>query len=140
MSKYASTIKTSEIMEEIEKILIEQGVTSMPGLSTVINVDQIIASLPPFLSNLFSVLTSEFVMILWFAGIQILVFVTGLQRIDKGVYEASSIDGANKWEQFWKVTFPAINPVIISSFSPFGVISTQQKSSLRASQILLLNP
>ena len=95
------------------KILIEQGVTSMPGIKTLIDVDAIMATLPDFAKTAFNILTSEFTMILWFSGIQILVFITGLQKIDKGVYEAAAIDGASKWEQFWKVTLPAINPTIV---------------------------
>lgn len=95
------------------KILIEQGVTSMPGINTLINTEEIMAQLPDFARTAFNILTNEFTMILWFSGIQILVFITGLQKIDKGVYEASAIDGAGKWEQFWKVTLPAINPTIV---------------------------
>lgn len=95
------------------KILIEQGVTSVPSLKSIIDIETISTKLPSFLGAMFTTLTSEFIMILWYSGIQILVFITGLQRIDKGVYEAANIDGANKWEQFWKVTLPAINPVIV---------------------------
>ena len=95
------------------KILIEQGVTSMGGVDTLMDVNSVTAQMPELVRIAFNILTSEFTMILWFSGIQILVFVTGLQKIDKGVYEASAIDGANKWEQFWKVTLPAINPTIV---------------------------
>ncbi len=95
------------------KILIDQGITSMPGLKTLIDVDAITAAMPDFLKIAFGILTNEFTMILWFSGIQTLVFITALQKIDKGVYEASAIDGASKWEQFWKVTLPAINPTIV---------------------------
>ena len=94
------------------KILIEQGVTSMPGI-TQFNLDEITSKMPELVRIAFNILTSKFIEILWFSGIQILVFLTSLQKIDKGVYEASAIDGANKWEQFWKVTLPAINPTIV---------------------------
>ena len=94
-------------------ILIEQGVTSMPGLNTLVDINSLTASMPDFVKIAFNILTGEFVMILWFCGIQTLVFITSLQKIDKGVYEASAIDGASKWEQFWKVTLPAINPTIV---------------------------
>uniref|UniRef100_UPI002FC7F46D carbohydrate ABC transporter permease n=1 Tax=Halalkalibacter lacteus TaxID=3090663 RepID=UPI002FC7F46D len=29
---------------------------------------------------------------------------------DQGLYEASNLDGANKWQEFWKITFPLIAP------------------------------
>ena len=95
------------------KILIEQGVTAMGGIDTLVDTAELTARMPELVRIAFNILTGEFTMILWFSGIQILVFVTGLQKIDKGVYEASAIDGANKWEQFWKVTLPAINPTIV---------------------------
>ena len=95
------------------QILMEQGVTSIPGLSEIINLDEISQGLPRFLQTALDIITNEFIVILWFCGIQILVFMTGLQKIDKGVYEAANIDGAGKWEKFWKVTLPAINPTIV---------------------------
>ena len=95
------------------KILIEQGVTAMPGMNTLFDMNTITNGMPELVRIAFNILTGEFTMILWFSGIQILVFVTALQKIDKGVYEASAIDGANRWEQFWKVTLPAVNPTIV---------------------------
>lgn len=49
----------------------------------------------------------------WKSGIQILIFLAGLQTIPKSVYEASSIEGATHWETFWKITFPMISPMIM---------------------------
>ena len=39
-----------------------------------------------------------------------LIYLAGLQTIDSEVYEAASIDGANEWQKFWRVTFPLIGP------------------------------
>ena len=47
------------------------------------------------------------------SGIQILIFLAGLQTIPKSVYEASSIEGATAWENFWKITFPMLSPMIL---------------------------
>ncbi len=115
------------------KILMEQGVTAMTGVNTVFDVETITAKMPELLRIAFNTLTSEFIMILWFSGIQILVFVTGLQKIDKGVYEASAIDGANKWEQFWKVTLPAINPTVVINV----VFTTVMQSIFALNPIIL---
>lgn len=95
------------------KLFIEQGVASFPGIAEVINFEQMAGVVPQFLINALKFLTDEFIMILWFSGIQILVFMTGLQKIDKNMYEAAKIDGASKWECFWKITLPAINPSIV---------------------------
>ena len=47
------------------------------------------------------------------SGIQILIFLTALQSIPVSLYEASSIDGASGWENFWKITFPMTIPQMI---------------------------
>ena len=47
------------------------------------------------------------------AGVQLLIFLAGLQSISPAIYESCSIDGATAWETFWKVTFPMISPMIL---------------------------
>ncbi|MCL2499161.1 MAG: sugar ABC transporter permease [Defluviitaleaceae bacterium] len=47
------------------------------------------------------------------SGIQIVIFLAGLQTINPSIYEASSIEGATGWENFWKITFPMISPMIL---------------------------
>ena len=95
------------------KMFIDQGVASFPGIEDLIDFTQLAETLPQFLVDALQFLTSEFIMILWFSGIQILVFMTGLQKMDKSMYEAAKIDGATKWEMFWKITLPALNPTIV---------------------------
>ena len=64
----------------------------------------------------------------WQSGIQILLFLSGLQTVPPQLYEASSIDGCTPWETFWKITFPMITPVLIvnliytitDSFTSYG--------------------
>ncbi|NCU25229.1 sugar ABC transporter permease [Candidatus Nomurabacteria bacterium] len=47
------------------------------------------------------------------SGVQILIFLAGLQTISPSLYEASKIEGASGWENFWKITFPIISPLIL---------------------------
>jgi ABC-type sugar transport system permease subunit len=47
------------------------------------------------------------------SGIQILIFLAGLQTISPSIYEASRIDGSTAWEDFWKITLPMISPLIL---------------------------
>ncbi len=47
------------------------------------------------------------------SGVQILIFLAGLQSIAPSLYEASDIEGATAWESFWKITFPMISPLIL---------------------------
>ena len=41
-----------------------------------------------------------------------IIYISGLQTVPEDVYEASMLDGANKWKQFWKVTFPLVIPFV----------------------------
>ncbi|MEG1705991.1 MAG: sugar ABC transporter permease [Clostridia bacterium] len=95
------------------ELFISQGVAAFPGIAEMFNFEQMASVLPQFVIDALQFLTSEFIMILWFSGIQILVFMTGLQKIDKNMYEAAAIDGAGAWERFWKITLPAINPTLV---------------------------
>lgn len=47
------------------------------------------------------------------SGIQIIIFLSGLQLIPKSLFESSRIEGATEWENFWKITFPMLSPLIL---------------------------
>lgn len=47
------------------------------------------------------------------SGVQMLIFLAGLQSISPAIYESCHIDGASSWETFWKITFPMISPMIL---------------------------
>ncbi|MBQ9765762.1 MAG: sugar ABC transporter permease [Lachnospiraceae bacterium] len=53
------------------------------------------------------------VQVLWDSGVQILLFLSGLQSISPALYEAAKIDGATEWEIFWKITIPMISPMML---------------------------
>lgn len=46
------------------------------------------------------------------SGFTMVILLSGMQTIGKEYYEASSIDGATGWKQFWKITFPLLLPSI----------------------------
>ena len=47
------------------------------------------------------------------SGVQMLIFLAGLQSISPAIYESCEIDGATAWETFWKITVPMISPMIL---------------------------
>lgn len=47
------------------------------------------------------------------SGVQMLVFLAGLQSISPSIYESCTMEGASAWETFWKITFPMISPMIL---------------------------
>ena len=55
-----------------------------------------------------------------YSGVQMLIFLAGLQSVSPSIYEASQIEGATGWETFWKITFPMISPMILVN----GIYST----------------
>jgi ABC-type sugar transport system permease subunit len=63
-------------------------------------------------------------------GYFMIIYIAALQNIPKSLYEASNIDGANKWQQFSKITFPMLTPahffvfmiLTINSFKVFDLI------------------
>ena len=47
------------------------------------------------------------------SGIQIIIFLSGLQTIPESMYEAAEIEGCSAWESLWKITFPMISSLLL---------------------------
>ena len=62
------------------------------------------------------------------SGVQMLIFLAGLQSISPAIYESCQIDGAAAWETFWKITFPMISPMILVN-AIYTVIDSFTRSS-----------
>jgi oligogalacturonide transport system permease protein len=88
--------------------LVAQGATTVPGIALTGTVTEFLAGLPRYLRNPAEYLLTSFILILWFSGVQILIYLSSLQKIDPSVYEAAAIDGASAWEAFWKITLPSL--------------------------------
>ena len=52
---------------------------------------------------------------LWSSGANMLLYLGGLQSIPAMLYEAAEIDGANRWQRFWRITIPLLSPTIFFS-------------------------
>jgi ABC-type sugar transport system permease subunit len=50
----------------------------------------------------------------WKCGVQVLLFIGGLQAIPSSFYEAAKVEGATSWEEFWKITFPMLTPILLT--------------------------
>ncbi len=62
------------------------------------------------------------------SGVQMLIFLAGLQSISGAIYESCSIDGASAWESFWKITLPMVSPMILVN-AVYTVIDSFTSSS-----------
>lgn len=88
--------------------------------------------LPEQVSSVILQAFSVVILILWLSGVQTLIFLAGLQKTNKPVYEAASIDGATKWESFWKITFPSLIPLMIINIVYTTVIYSNLGNELTA--------
>ena len=95
--------------------LMAQGATTLPSIQDYDIITLVLSNVGEFIANPVQTLFDTILLVLWFAGIQILIMLAGLQRIDKSIYEASMIDGAGPWESFWKITLPSLLPLITVS-------------------------
>ena len=93
--------------------LLNQGAGSVPLIEQYGMLDTIGEILPSFLAQPLQSLLSEMIMVLWFSGVQIVLFLAGLQKMSTEVYEAAQIDGASPWETFWKITLPSLRHIMV---------------------------
>ena len=96
----------------VMNMLTAQGAATVPMMSdgSLLNL---LSGLPQFLLDPITDLFNSLILILWNSGIQILIFLSGLQKVSTTMYEAAKIDGANGWETFWKITLPTVKPIIL---------------------------
>lgn len=56
------------------------------------------------IQNIYSIITKS--------GVQIIIFLAGLQSISPSIYEAAYVEGCSAWESYWKITIPMLSPLI----------------------------
>jgi len=91
------------------------------GVSSIISTDDIkglfsnmvvgkelVEYVTGFVNNIFDIVNRS--------GVQMLIFLAGLQSISPSVYESCEMEGASAWETFWKITLPMISPMILVNF------------------------
>lgn len=60
---------------------------------------------------------------LWAIGWMVVVFLAALQQVPKEIYEAATVDGANRWQRFWRMTLPLISPVLFFNVVTLTIFS-----------------
>ena len=86
----------SEIVSSMDIEKMFQGMAVGEGLVTYVTTA---------INNIYNIVNRS--------GVQMLIFLAGLQSISPAIYESVQIDGATSWETFWKITFPMISPMIL---------------------------
>ncbi|MBH0156748.1 sugar ABC transporter permease [Fictibacillus sp. 5RED26] len=95
------------------KELIDQGITTIPSIEQYAIYQALNDNPDGFFNGILLYLIKNLIVILWYSGVQILIFLAALQKMDKQIFEAAKIDGASNWEFFWKITLPSLKPMII---------------------------
>lgn len=67
---------------------------------------------PQWLTDPHWVKPSIVMMTLWGAAGSMVILLAGLQNVPRELYEAAQVDGANRWQQFWRLTLPMISPTV----------------------------
>lgn len=82
---------------------------------SMIDFDVILGNLglPEEITTLIAGYIGDVFNLLWSCGIQIVLFIAGLQSIPDQFYEVSRVEGASKWEEFWYITVPMLGPTIL---------------------------
>jgi len=79
---------------ELERMMLEVGVS-----------ETIVEYLTGAVDRIYQIISES--------GVQILIFLAGIQTISPQLYEAAKIEGATGYEAFWKITFPMVSPLIL---------------------------
>jgi ABC-type sugar transport system permease subunit len=88
------------------------SLASLPGMHYLLGDPTAILE-KKWLGESFNVMPAILIASLWMSvGFSMIYFLAALQGVDKDLYEAASVDGANGWQQFLHVTIPAIMPVL----------------------------
>lgn len=87
--------------------------TSMTANMFSVSDIMTLLDLPQKVATYVQVVITNIFDLVWSCGIQIILFIAGLQSIPGTVYEASKVEGATKWEEFWFITFPMISRVVL---------------------------
>ncbi len=114
---YFETVLSGDVMTDSLSNLsgFEAGVEHTVGFFTSERIQEYLIRLN--VSTAFSdtvvALMNSISVIIQQSGVQILIFLAGLQSISPSVYESAQIEGATGWEAFWKITVPIISPMIL---------------------------
>ena len=113
--------------------LLNQGAGTVPLIEQYGMLDIINEQLPAFFAEPITSLLSEMIMVLWFSGVQIVLFLAGLQKLPTEVYEAAKVDGATPWETFWKITLPSLkNIMLVAAIYTIVMLSTFSNNTILA--------
>lgn len=111
-----ASIESGDLMQSVVR---SANDTTGGGLSVMKNLELTVmlleSGMSPVLVEYLTGAVSRIYEIVSQSGVQILIFLAGLQSISPSLYEAAKIEGSTGYEAFWKITFPMISPLILTN-------------------------
>ena len=106
---------TSGMLEEIDTGSVAGG--GFGGLASAMDIGAMFESLGfgGELVKIVADLVANIMTIVNRSGVQMLIFLAGLQSISPSIYESCQMEGASAWEIFWKITLPMLSPMILAN-------------------------
>ena len=106
---------TSGMLEEIDTGSVAGG--GFGGIASAMDIGAMFQSLGfgGELVTIVSDLVGNIMTIVNRSGVQMLIFLAGLQSISPSIYESCQMEGASAWEIFWKITLPMLSPMILAN-------------------------
>lgn len=116
------TVAITDSMFSIEDVI---GWLNMP--------DKVAEIVKNIINNIFD--------LLWSCGIQTVLFIAGLQSIPRTLYEASKVEGATKWEEFWFITFPSLGSVtlLVAVYTMVDVFTNERNTLIQKTYAMINN-
>lgn len=113
-----ATLTASKFSENLENV--QGGVDTNTGeeaggIVSAMDIELLLSNIK-FATGLVDIVTTlinDIFNIISRSGVQMLIFLSGLQSISPSIYESCEVEGASAWETFWKITFPMISPMIL---------------------------
>lgn len=94
------------------------------------------AGMPEAMINTFMSVVNGIFNLSWQSGVQILLFLAGLQSIPKQLYEAANVEGATAWEKLWRLTFPMMGSIFLLN-TVYTVINEFSSVSNQTMQLIM---
>lgn len=102
---------TGNVLQQMLNVGVDTQVLSLESVTII--PPYILSYLGDNVVEVVNMFFSNVVLVLWNSGVQILLFMSGIQSISPSLYESASVDGATEWEKFWKITLPMLVPIIL---------------------------
>ncbi len=103
--------------------------------ANMVSVDDIVnlLDIQGEVANYITVTISKIFDLVWSCGIQIVLFLAGLQSVPATLFEASRVEGATKWEEFWFITFPMLSRVtlLVAVFTMVELITSERTTLIK---------